>query len=237
MKKVIYIIVMLYPFLSFGQNNEEDLYNWFDKEVGFENVNIHQGKEYRKKQRSINGKHPFFKSDDFVKGTIFYQGAKYSNLFFKYDLFAQELIVRLKEHNFTGITIQLFKNNVKRFSLHHTQFVWIDDKDVKEKPIYGFYQEVYSTPSIQLLVKKSKYKKEVPSQGVMLAEYKKSKNTYFVFYKNHYTKIKSKKSIINIFPSLKNQINAFYRKHSSLRKKTYTLFLAELFRDVVNNNL
>jgi len=227
---------MVTPFLSFGQNHEEDLYNWFDKEIGFENVNIHQGSEYKKKQRSINGAHSFFKSSEFVKGTISYHGEKYSNVYFKYDLYEQELIVRFQALSSTGVTLQLFNNNVKRFNLHNTQFVWIEDQDVKGKPISGFYQEAFSAPSLKLLIKISKHKKEVPYRGRMLAEYEKNKNDYFLFYKNQYTKIKSKKNIINILPSLKKQVNSFYRKHASLRKKNYALFLAELSRDLVKNN-
>jgi len=236
MKKIICIIVLVTPFFSFGQNHVEELYNWFDEKIGFENVNIHQGSEYKKKQRSVNGEHSFFKSSEFVKGAIFYQGEKYSNVYFKYDLYEQKLIVRFHELSSTGVTIQLFNNNVKRFNLHNTPFVWVESTDVKGKSISGFFEEAYSAPSLKLLIKISKHKKEVAYNGRMLAEYKKNRNEYFLWYKNQYTKIKSKKNIINILPSLKKQVNSFYRKHASLRKKNYTLFLAELSRELVKNN-
>jgi len=175
MKKIICVILIAIPFFSFGQKQEQELYNWFDETIGFENLNIHQGKEYKKKHRSVNGEHSFFKTSEFAKGTILYNDEIYSNLYLKYDLFEQELIVRFYKVNLTGVTIQIFKNNVKRFSLHDTNFVWVGDKDVKGKPISGFYQEAFSTPSLKLLIKHSKYKKEVAYQGRMLAEYKKNK--------------------------------------------------------------
>ena len=222
---------------SFGQNQEKNLYNWLDEKIGLENVNIHNGKQYHERFQPKTDKHSFFISSQFTNGNVFYNGEVYSNLSLKYDLFEQELIVQFQKNiTSTGIAIQLFKNNITSFDLHDTHFVKIESKDVKGLPVLGFYQEAFSNASLKLLVKHSKHKKEVPYLETMLVEYNKNNHEYYIFYKNQYIKIKSKRNVINIFPSLKSQINTFYKKYTSLSKTDETLFLERLLKDLVSNN-
>lgn len=234
MKKILSTVLIVTSFLSFGQSYKQKLHNWFDDNVGIENTNIFQGVKYEEKNQPIKDRHSYFKESQYVKGSVLYKGEYFFNIKMKYDLFDQELIVLFERENRNRIAIQLFKKSVDEFYLHNTHFIRLGINDTSD-----FYEEAFKSSLLKLYIKNRKTKKEIQYRGKLLNVYKESNFQYILYYKNVYSKINSRKNIINIFPKQKQLINSFFKENSSLRKKNYNLFLVNLInyldKDMIKN--
>jgi hypothetical protein len=230
MRKIICGILLATAFFSFGQEAEKKLYNWFDNTIGLENTTISQGVKYKENFLIHNDKHPFYKSFEYVNGSIMYNGNLYNNVYLKYDLFSEEISILLKGEQKSIITIQLFKNAIDSFTIYNTHFVKVISENDKLNRGIEYYEEAYKSNFIKLLIKYSKERKEVLYKRKIYFEYVKKKNNYLVFYNNEYIKIKSKKSILKAFPKQKSYIVSFFKTNKLLRKKDFDRFLTNLIK-------
>ena len=212
MRKIICGILLAIPFFCFGQEAEKDLYNWFDNTIGLENTAISQGIKYNENFAIKDNKHSFYKSFEYVKGSIKYNGNLYNSVYFKYDLFSEEIIILLEGKQKSRITIQLFKKSIDNFTINNIRFVKVLRENDKLNQDIEFYEEAYKSNFIKLLIKHSKSRKEILYKRRIFFEYTKKKNTYLVFFNNEYIKISSKKSILKTFPKQKSYILSFFEK-------------------------
>lgn len=230
MKKILSAVLIVTSFLGFGQSYKQNLYSWFDTNVGIENTTIYQGVEYEEKNNPLNDQHSFFKENQYVNGSILYKGEYFFNIKMKYDLYDQELIVLFDKENRNSITIQLFKKSIDEFYLHNTRF-----KKLKINDTPDFYEEAFKSNSLKLYIRNRKTKKEIQYRGKLINVYRESNFQYFIYYNNLYNEINSRKNIISIFPKQKQLINSFFKDNRSLRKKDYSLFLINLISSLDKN--
>ena len=157
-KRFILVLFVFYTITAFGQNadtadisaNQQlaaiSTYQSFVKP----STNLYSGPQYIEYAYSIPEGTPML-NDDFVEGTIFYNGILYSNLPMQYDLMKELVIVKdpMKVYKFT-----LFSQNVKWFTLANHKFERIENNDSGNAIIAtGFYDVLYDG-------KTSIYKKE-----------------------------------------------------------------------------
>jgi hypothetical protein len=230
MKKILSTVLIVTSFLGFGQSYKENIYNWFDNNVGIENTNISQGVIYEEKYQPLEDRHSYFKSNQYVKGSILYKGEYFFNIKMKYDLFDQELIVLFERENKNRIAIQLFKRSIDEFYLHNTHFIKLKIDDTS-----GFYEEGFKSSLLRFYIRNQKTKKEIQYRGKLINVYRESNFQYIIYYNNVYNEINSRKNIVNIFPEQKQFINSFFKDNRSLRKKDYSLFLINLTSSLDNN--
>lgn len=227
-------VLVLLPFFSFSQtqNTEQEIYTLFDEVVGTDNTGIYKGTEYQEKYKFTDKKHPYFKAQSFVIGSLNYEGELYFNLNMRYNLHEQEIILKIQNRNSTNVIIKLFKDKVSGFTIDGHRFVKVSGVDSNNDNIFGFYEVAFSNEIFLLLIKHKKNKTDSYENGFMYAEFINAKNEYIILFKGNYTQIKSKKDIIQLFPKLKEKINNFYKIKKSLRRINYNQFIIELLKEI-----
>lgn len=139
----------------YAQNQNSDYLTWFDATVGIENTPIFEGLGYVEQFKSINEKHKFFTSEDFATGSIMYDGQEYHRLNLKYDLSVDEVIVNLKD-GFETVSLQPEKRKISGFTVYGSNFENIGNPTASAPEISGFFEILFSAPSLSLLKKNHK---------------------------------------------------------------------------------
>ena len=94
---------------------------------------------------------PYYLTADWVTGTVYFENAAYQKVSIKYDLLADQLIVRRPD----GYGINLFSPRVSWFLINDSRFIYIDTKSFNSSLVTGFYQQMQDG-KVQLLYKRSK---------------------------------------------------------------------------------
>ena len=229
---VFFFILNSITFLAQTNSNQKNYYNWFDAVVGVENTGIYNGIEYNKKYRTLKGSHEFYITSQFVSGNIVYDGQPYYDIAMKYDVYNDEIIIKLSNQKAFNI-IQLIKEKIASFSINNKQFVRVSNDTDKAllNVNEGFYELLFQDNYLKL------YKKHIKSRNERLDKdffyhIFKDKKEYYLKYKQQYYKVKSKANFSKIFPEHKKNINAFYKNNKVLRKSDYDMFLNKLSRHI-----
>lgn len=208
-----------------AQNNSQSLYKAFDEVVGLKNTDLSYGALYYEKYRTLEGNHPFFNTSNFVLGNVTYQNQEFFDVFIKYDIAEDQLILNLSS-TFENRSIILEKSFVTGFSIANKSFV-----NLKE---YGFCEILKKTSSIVLFKKNVKEKKKKLNTSYVY--YKFLENNYYLLkYNDTYYKINNKKDFHTLFPKNKNTITTFYKVHKNLRKNNLDPFYALLALEISTN--
>jgi hypothetical protein len=214
----------------FAQEKEDYLIT-YDSIIGKENLSITNGLFHYNNYRVNNNKDIYFNTEKYTTGSLIYLGQVYYNLSLKYDAYNDEIVYRSSGNSEkTGISI--IKSNVNSFKIHGLNFVNLDKvASDKNDFIKGFYEEKIKNNVLRFYIKHSKSKREVFIGKSVFVEF--SNETDFVLYiDKKFNKIKSKKSIINLFPDKKKMISEYYKNNSELKKKNKNLFFSNLFQNI-----
>ncbi|WP_298262626.1 hypothetical protein [uncultured Lutibacter sp.] len=232
MKKVT-IVFFAFFFLSlktttfYCQNNEltkESSYKWFDKVIGVGNTGLYNGIQYERKFNPLHNDHEYYLSSEFLIGDIIYNGQPYYDILLKYDIYNDDLIVKLPSYTSFNI-IKLIKQHVKSFSINNNnKFVNIKASNSSVENVVGFYEVIFDDGNIKMYKKHQKSLKKHLEKSYVYDAFK-NKEEYFLFYNNTYYKIKSKRNFFKILPNLKKNINSYYNSYYKLKREDYDVFL------------
>lgn len=223
--------------LVFSQiKSNDDYHEWFDELVGVENTALYNGIGYIEKYKVINDYHKFYKTTDFLPGSIVYDKNYYSGLEMKYDL-DEDLVALNLKNGLRIILLQPIKNKIDRFTIDNQSFININDSLSRASNISGFYEVLLENPGFQLLEKHKKKRFERKGKNTIYYEFK-SRNFNVLFYNNNYFTVSKRKDFIKIFPQYKKQIEVFSKKKSpkssyrrdlvSLANRIYELLLKNI---------
>ncbi|TDP03781.1 hypothetical protein [Flavobacterium sp. 245] len=210
---------------------EIETFNWFDKNAGIESLDIKNGRAHLNFDKTIDNQHRYYGPDEFKKGSVRYNSQNYFDLFLKYDIYADELVLRpYDEQNNTKIN--LIKSEVANFKIGSETFVNL--KELNNTAFKGGYYEEITINSNQVLyIKYYKEKKKNVKEEFNLIEY--IPRYEFVLWKeNKFNLINDKNAIIKLFPESKRKINDFYLMNRSLRKENTALFMKNLMKFINN---
>jgi hypothetical protein len=182
----------------------------------------------------IDESHPFFLSDQFITGSVFYNDVLYPNVPLLYDIVKDELVTR------DPITIYLISLNKQRlnwFTLAQRNFIRIDrNKNDNSALITGFYEVLYNgeTP---LYKKNVKQIKETIEDNILSRRIT-DNNQYFIKINSQYYEVKGKKSLMTAIANRKNEINQFMRKNKLRLKRIQDDVLIKIveYYDGINTN-
>ena len=213
------------------KNDNESLYNWFDKTIGKENLSINNGTIHTNYDRTLNGQHRYFNSNQFTIGNLNYDNQNYFDVNLKYDIYNDELI--LKPNGESGyINVNLTKDRVKTFKIHNTQFVNLNSQ-LPQDFLKGYYEENLVGKSFVFYIKHYKDKTEILKEHGAYYEYY-DKTEFIAFVGNKFEKINSKNEIVKLFPSYKNEINEFYTMYRNLKKEKESKFMENIMTYINN---
>lgn len=213
-------------------NNDSTYYNDYDKIVGIENTGLYQGVIYEEKYRTINSYTQFFRENKFLNGSVNYNGQHFYNLKLKFDVYEGNLLLRLK-NSVGGGTLRLIKKYVESFTIDGHHFVKLEKEEINNNlTSYGFYEDAYNGPYFDFYVKPIKKSFERTNRNAVYFEFKDGKNEYVLKYNNEYQVVTSKRDFVNLFPSLKKEINEFYNLARDLRNSNLDKFHLSLLRRI-----
>ncbi len=211
-------------------NDDITVYNWFDKNLGIESLDIKNGPAHLNFDKTAPNQNRYL-ADDFKKGSITYNGQHYFDLFLKYDIYSDELVLRpYDEANTTKIN--LVKDKTKSFTIGNEKFTNLKELNTS---IFkgGYYEEVVIKNNITLYIKYYKEKKKSAKDEINLIDYV-SKYEYVLLKENKYNLINEKKEIHILFPNSKRKINDFYLMNRDLKKDNQSLFMKNLIKYINN---
>ena len=209
-------LVLFLSLFSSAQNKSDNssYYNWYDDVVGVENTGLYVGYEYKDQFRITEEDHKFFQSHDFLTGSLTSNGQTYYSQELKYNVFDDELIIKLK--NKSGETImQLIKNDLDGFSINDQHFYKFNNVTGDGSNISGFYEVIKKNKHLLLIKKHSKRKIKKLDKNVIYFEYKDRKPRYYIIQNGTSYELRSKNDFAGIFPEYKNEIREFISKSKS----------------------
>lgn len=173
---------------------------------------ILSGKTFTSAYSHIGG-HQFFLDYYEDEGYFIYDGIQYDNQPFRYDIYNQEVIVKIAAEDHKMSTISIDKKKITEFKSDNAKFIRYENETLPE----SFYQIAYNGAKSKLLIQHTKkVKKLTKSVGGKLRLFV-TKNHYFIVINNSATEIKSKKDLVKLFH--KNQSLIDYAKKLSIRFK------------------
>jgi hypothetical protein len=200
-------------FLQKSIQNTIQLYRQFlGKEAG-----LYNGPEYESYPFRFQTGQPFFSVDSFVVGNLQYDGLDYFNVFLKYDLVRDELILR----NHDGFNkINLIKDRVNYFEILDHRFVRITpDSSIKSNPPQGFYDLLHNG-SVQFLAKRTKtVQQTIP--GLVIEYHILSKDHFYLFKDGVYHKVRNKKTLLEYLKDKRANVQQFIRANNIRFKKNF----------------
>jgi len=193
-------------FLMSAVRNAHELYSRA-LGVGSHLLNGVQYKEYNAHFDDVG--HPYFASDDWVEGSVHYDGDLYEDVAILFDLFREKVVI---EHPYAGIKLELISEKIKSFSLPGHRFVRLDADTIKNSPIRtGFYDVLYDG-RVKFYVKRHKEKREQIVSGAIQIEFSDIVHFYIVKH-GQYIPVKSKSSVLEVFQDRKSDLRKYIRKN------------------------
>lgn len=236
--KVVVLFFYLLPnlILSQSQVKQKNVYKLYDSIVGEGNIGLYNGLIYKKKHLSSDKSHEFYNSFNFIKGNIVYDSQPYFDIDIKYDVFNENIVVKLPFKG-TFKVITLLNDKVNEFSINDKKFVNINNyfDSIKGTDLSIFYEVISEKNQIKILKLYKKEKREKLDKEYRYEVFK-DKDEYYTVLNNSLYELKNKRDLIDILPDLKNQINLFYKSQKKLSKSDNEAFL-KLLASHFNNLL
>jgi len=218
----IYTIVLFFlvmkPLCSFGQKDSSEqngisletppetsypvsLY----KAATSQSQNLYNGRLYFIYDARME-EHQFFEERKWKKGIVFYEGQRFDSISLMYDIFKDELVIR----HLNGDPMLLQSEKVSYFwNDGHTFKRFESGKDISPQMRTGFYDLVYNGKT-QLLVRRTKQRQEKIVDKRVIT-YFPEKNFYYIKKDGRYNFVRSKKSVLALFPEHKKQLRKALR--------------------------
>lgn len=248
MKNCLLLFSILLCNITFSQQ-EKTYYAQFDHIVNPKNTSLSYGVLFKEKFRKLRGDHNYYLTNYFLTGNVNYQGEKFTDVIFKYDLVDDQVIVKIPDNDETFIFI-LENKLVSNFTIKDIAPIKSKSISVKEELVisklkrelkttnfintnssFGFVEPLTKNKFLSLY---KKYKKKA---------YRKSKENFVHFefservrylfeYDGEFRFVKSKKDFVKIFPNLKSLISKQFKSKNYIRKKNPDAFYQELVKTI-----
>ena len=188
---------------------EKDLLDWFDSQLGIENLGLYNGPEFLNVYTVEDNAHQFFKTKDFRLGSVTYDGEIYTNVRLVYDIYEDQLIIRVQNQNGTTNQFLLLKEKVRRFSIDDRYFVNIIDPGEARDKSSGFYEILVLNNIVKLYKKHRKKVSKVLRNSSVSYKFFEQKPEYFISIDRGIYPIKTRKDLMALFPDYKKELSNY----------------------------
>lgn len=206
-------------FVLTAKNNAVSLY----KHALRAQSRLNNGSKYRAAEHSLE-QHPYFLSEDWITGSVFYDGEYFSNVPLMYDLNQGVLV---SEHYPSGNAIQLVDQKLRNFTLEGHYFEKIDIESVANSlPKTDFYDILYAGKTKVVAHRQKLLRKEIESSTIEISYDEKYR--YFIFGEGVYFPVKSKASALKRMTDKKHELKRFLKQNRISFFKNRELMLKRL---------
>lgn len=233
---LLLFILFVNIYQVFSQNNNDvSTYNWFDKTVGKENLDIYNGTIHTNPYKTIGQENLYYIKDSYELGNLVYENQMYYNVYLKYDIY-RDILVLKSSQNTENIGINLILEKVQSFSIKDKNFIKIEHTNTDQPEFTsGYYEETKVASSLIFYIKHHKNIQKNLGDNSLTYSFKEN-NLFFIHLDDKTYSVKSKGDIIKIFPKQKKQINEFYLMNRDLKKTDLNQFMKNLMT-YINNSL
>jgi hypothetical protein len=188
---------------------------------------LYNGSRYPDHDGSLD-EHPFFLSEDWVMGDVFYDGEFFQGVPLMYDIVSGQLVT---EHLFSGHPIQLVWGKLEHFSLSGHDFEKIENQTVGNSlPKTGFYDILYRG-NTQVIALHQKIRRErIQTQSIEISF--PEKTHYFIFKNGVFFQVQSKASVFKVLEDEKQALKRYLKSNHiifSLNRESALTAMAELY--------
>lgn len=173
----------------------------YDKERGNQ-LAIYNGIQHYPYSPSIEGI-AYFQADEWKKGSVVFSDISYEDIFMKYDLVTDQLIVTPNYDG--GLFMALFSPRVKEFSFGGNRFVRLTRESTNGELADGFYQ-VLSSGKVTAIARTQKIIEEkVDITGI--SRWFEMKTRYYILKDGKYKPIRNKNDLTNLLKEHRREVN------------------------------
>jgi hypothetical protein len=180
---------------------------------------------------SLKEEHPYFGTDDWVFGSVYYDGYLYENVPLLYDLASDQL---LTETYYSSSVMKLTKNKVRSFTLPD-QRLFVNQPDTSLSP--GYYEVLYNGKT-KAYARHIKILQETLTAQEIIHEFD-EKTRYYICMNNQCHAVKSKGALVKLFGDQKREAVQYVKQGRKLQyrknRREYITRLAE-FHDRSQTN-
>lgn len=253
---ILLILFLCVSTNSFCQSPTKNIAKSFDEIVGYDNLDISNGiflppdypylldqenKYFENKTNTKTFNQTLLTTQNqngYTKGNVTYNGQRYYDVELKYDILNDFLIYHPKGTS-SIIACRLISQKVDSFSIYDKNFIHISKKNIAPAGtnFQGFYQKIVIDNDLELYLKFEKNRREQIKNHKIYYFYV-SNHQFWINYDKIYTKITSKKDVLNIFPTLSKEIQNFYEVEALLKDNNLPLFYENLLfyiKDFLDN--
>lgn len=170
---------------------------------------IYRGSIYTEYHRGVRG-HPFWLIDDWEYGRLKYDGQWYPNVYLRYDLMRDIVLLQGYDENGYLVSLQINQLKTQAFEIKDQTFVHEQSGVVAEKLGKGFY-ELHYDGHVRVLLKRKKSMQQQVSHNRIDLEFQERTRLYIEKEENVYP-IKSRGRIIALLDddgrNLRNHLRA-----------------------------
>ena len=171
---------------------------------------LYNGVEYSGYSPGFEG-HQYYNSSDWLKGSVFYDGMLYTEVFLKYDMLTDKLIVK----RFDGFAIQLLDEKLNYFTIGTDLFRHFFGNQVLPA---GYFQELY-VGNVSIYAKKIKVKQDNRNENSAEQTFEEKKVKYFAIRGEEVVIIKNLNSVINLMNDTQKKAQQYLKQNCISFKK------------------
>ena len=225
MRKLTILLLFIVPIETTAQNDTSILKEAYSNAVSVSNnkMTLFNGKQHHGYPSVYIG-NPYFRTNEWLPGSVVYSDVLYDDLLVKYDLISNELIVK---HPNGYAAVSLFTPRVQRFTIGNYRFIQVFNKEPDFIPP-GVYEEM-QLGKMSLYARRSKIIDEnVTAAGIerKLVD----KTTYYVVLNGVSYPIKKQKSIMELLGDKKNDIKTHLKELGIKYRGSEELVLTEIVK-------
>ena len=155
--------------------------------------------------------HPYFSGKEWRKGSVTYQGVRYTNIPMLFNLVTEEVVVQYAD----GFhSISLLPEYVSDFSIDENRFVALSDSSL---PTRGIYQKLFEG-KMAVLAKRTKFLEENIINQKLYRKFI-ERNQYYILKDRTYYEVDGEKALLAFFPGRKREVREFLHKNKIRYRK------------------
>ncbi|MDN3550522.1 hypothetical protein [Mucilaginibacter aquaedulcis] len=195
-------------------NHIKDVYN---TAIG-EQSRLYNGPEYDVYNPVIKGNANFLDKDDFVSGSVIYDGIFYKDVPIIYDINRNLVVARLYNKFSKYI---LLSERLQSFDIlnHHFIHVRVDSLNTNAGINDGFYDQVYKS-GLEVLAKRSKSILSTSGTITLETYFSATSHSFYLKKDNNYYGIGSQNALLNILKDKKKELLQYIKANKIKFKKT-----------------
>jgi hypothetical protein len=177
-------------------------------------ANLYNGSEYQEPEQT-NDQHPFFDSEDWVDGSVTFEGERYDNIPLLFDISADKLVT---ENFYNAEEMVLDNEKINAFTIGSHPFIKIENESGPVKK--GFYEVLYKGPS-EVIVRHRKETQERIESSAIEIDFE-VKDHYFIVKDGNYFPANNKRAVLKIFADEKHALRQFISKNKIRLRQNQT---------------